>query len=360
MMRSQIITALSPESTPTCTCRPNVTSRRAMSCSRFDQLQVALVGRDPLVAPLRKRMRRAPPQPQAERVGRRLDDADLAARSRSASPIVSHTSVLISSTHCISSGLNRVAGPDALGREPRVEQAVTSSTAPSSAASTRPSSSSMPTRRPVVVIGSRARHVGVMSESESRLMRVQITRCVQTPASTTRRPCARESSRPPAGTASSTSNVGVCSGVPRRQVAGARRAGTWLPGHVLQVARKVLAAHAGPRHLRHVVAARATRVAASLDQRASIAGVVVDRGGCSSSKSTSSCVPVTFSMPSASRRMWAIVCSRTCRSSVRTVPSSTTCFGNHVGVLRRRESGRRTPPRRPGCRSPGARTDTAC
>ena len=35
MMRSQIITALSPESTPTCTCRPKVTSRRAISCSRL-------------------------------------------------------------------------------------------------------------------------------------------------------------------------------------------------------------------------------------------------------------------------------------------------------------------------------------
>ena len=41
------------------------------------QLQVALVGRDLLIAPLRERMRRAPPQPQAERVGRRLDDLQL-------------------------------------------------------------------------------------------------------------------------------------------------------------------------------------------------------------------------------------------------------------------------------------------
>ena len=79
-MRSQIMTALSPESTPTCTCRPNVTSRRASICSCSTSLQVALVGRHRLIAARGERMQAAPPQGEAQLVGRRLDDAEPAAQ----------------------------------------------------------------------------------------------------------------------------------------------------------------------------------------------------------------------------------------------------------------------------------------
>ena len=49
---------------------------------QIHELQIAIVRRDPLVLPLRKRMRRPPPQPQPERIARRLDDRNLVRADR--------------------------------------------------------------------------------------------------------------------------------------------------------------------------------------------------------------------------------------------------------------------------------------
>ena len=123
---------------------------------------------------------------------------------------------------------------------------------------------------------------------------------------------------------SSTSNVGVCRPGHGPFVAG-RAEPKHRARHVLQVDGKILAAHAGPRHRRHVVGTQ--QLASPRRSPASSALRHCRPMGVPLSKHTSSFVPVTCSMPSASVRIWAIVFSRTSRSSVRTVPSSTTCSG---------------------------------